>query len=140
MVLINSCEKDDLTETQKNRFKIVGDWVWVKSYGGFTGHDLYTPGNTGITKEIAFFINGDVIIKENDIMVDKTDYFLSNEKSYLFNEKAEFLTINYKYRISDPDSIITLPMRYIIEDLSNSMFLAEDVYDGYGHEYMRKNN
>ena len=78
-----------------------------------------------------------VIISENADIVQRTDYFLSREKSLLFNDTFDFVTINYTYRISDTETL-SLPMRYMIETLTDTLVLAEDVYDGYGHQFVRK--
>lgn len=135
-LITTSCEKDN--ELTKNE-NIVGEWLWIKSQGGFTGNDIQTPKENGIEKIIKFYENDTIEIFENNILVHKTDYFLSREKSMLLHDTFDFVTINYKYRISNPDSIITLPMRYIIWTLSDSLSLGEDVYDGYGHLYLRNN-
>ena len=133
-----SCEKDNGI-IEDNNSSIVGEWIWLKSYGGFTGGDIQTPEQNGIEKIVKFYNNDTVEIFENEVLIHKTDYFLSREESILLNDTFDFLTINYKYWIINPDSIITLPMRYIIRDLSDTLMLDEDVYDGYGHLYKRMN-
>jgi len=128
-----ACEKDKVQPA----YEIYGEWNWLKSYGGFTGHNLLTPENTGVSKIFSFMQNDTVIISENADIVQRTDYFLSREKSLLFNDTFDFVTINYTYRISDTETL-SLPMRYMIETLTDTLVLAEDVYDGYGHQFVRK--
>lgn len=55
------------------------------------------------------------------------------------HDTFDFVTINFKYRISNLDSIITLSTHYMIRCLSAKLILDEDVYDGYGHLYKRMN-
>jgi|WetSurMetagenome_2_1015567.scaffolds.fasta_scaffold82324_2 hypothetical protein len=131
-LLFTSCEKDDTD----NQDKITGEWVWIKSYGGMTGGEVLTPANTGIEKTITFFRNDTVVITENGTTADKTDYFLSREKSNLFHDIHNFVTINYKYQLQD--TVITLSMRYIIQKLTDTLVLEDDVVDGYGHTYVKK--
>jgi len=128
-----SCSNDD--DNQANG--IVGEWIWIKSYGGFTGRDVQTPEQSEIRKIMKFHDNDTVEIYENEILVHKTDYFRSREESILLHDTFDFLTINYKYRITNTDSIIIFPMRYMIQELADTLMIDEDVYDGYGHLYNR---
>jgi hypothetical protein len=127
-----ACEKDKIQPT----YEIYGEWNWMKSYGGFTGHDLQTPENTGVSKIFSFLRNDTVIITENADTTLRTSYFLSREKSLLLQDSFDFVTINYAYRSSDTE-VFFLPMRYMIEMLTDTLVLAEDVYDGYGHQFVR---
>jgi hypothetical protein len=128
-----ACEK----EKDQPVYEIFGSWNWLKSYGGMTGRDLKTPGNTGTSKNFSFLRNDTVIITENAVTLQKTNFFLSREKSILLKDSFDFVTINYTYRISDTETL-SLPMRYMIETLTDTLVLAEDVYDGYGHQFVRK--
>lgn len=123
-----SCKKEDKG--------IIGEWNWLKSYGGYKGEDIRTPEQSGIQIIVIFHENDTVEIFENGILLHKTDYFLSREESMLLHKTFDFMTINYKYRI-DQDSIITLPMRYMIRRLSDTLQIEEDEYSGYGHLYER---
>ena len=128
-----SCSNDD--DNQANG--IVGEWIWIKSYGGFTGRDVQTPEQSEIRKIMKFHDNDTVEIYENEILVHKTDYLRSREESILLHDTFDFLTINYKYRITNTDSIIIFPKRYMIQELADTLMIDEDVYDGYGHLYNR---
>jgi len=132
IVAAMACEK----EKDPPDYVIYGTWNWLKSYGGITGRDLKTPENTGTSKVLTFLPADTVIVTENTVTVHRTDYFLSREISLLLNDTFDFITINYKYRISDQETL-SLPMRYMIETLTDTLVLAEDVYDGYGHQYVR---
>jgi hypothetical protein len=128
-----ACEKDKVEPT----YEIFGEWNWLKSYGGFTGHELQTPENTGISKTFAFLHNDSVIITKNTDTIQRTGYFLSREKSLLLHDTFDFVTINYENWISNTETL-SLPMRYMIETLTDTLVLAEDVYDGYRHQFERK--
>jgi len=130
-LFLTSCEKEE-----NSNYTIKGEWIWLKSYGGFSGNALYTPENTGITKKLIFLNDSVSIIANTD--TSKFEYFLSREESILLQKEFDFLTINYKYKMSNPDSIFILPIRYMIITLNDSLFLDEDVYDGFGHEYSKK--
>jgi hypothetical protein len=134
-MLVFSCEKD---QDDKKAYDIHGEWIWLESDGGMTGSEVLNPKNTGVERTVTFYANDTVKIMENGEIAHKTDYFLSRERSHLFHDTCNFVTINYKYPISNPDTVITLSMRYMIEKLSDTLILDEDVYDGYTHFYVRK--
>jgi len=134
--LISSCTKDKLDSFQSEN-GIVGKWIWVKSEGGICYH-TETPEESGIER-IFLFKESDTVEKyENNKLIHKTDYFFSKERSILYHDTLEFLTINYKYQISNPDSIVTIPTRYIIRKITDTLLLEEDIFDGYKHTYKRE--
>jgi hypothetical protein len=133
-LLMISCNDDNEPEI----FDIYGNWAWVKSFGGYTGSDLRTPENTGTSRTMSFLKNDTVIITLNGDTVQVTDYFLSREESMLLNDTFDFLTINYRFITAEAETII-MPMRYMIQQLTDTLALDEDVYDGYGHLFIRKN-
>lgn len=133
-----ACDKNDELKTENRDKGIIGEWSWVNSRGGFTGTEYLSPGESGIEKIMRFRINDTVDIFENDVLVQHTDYYLSREESIILHDTFDFVTINYKYRLSNPDSLVTIPMRYMILELSDVLFIDEDVYDGYEHLYKRE--
>jgi hypothetical protein len=137
-ITICSCKKDD-SVNNPTQAGITGTWAWSSSLGGMTGNDNPTPEKTGRKRSMIFLENKQFFLVENGDTIQKTDYFLSNEASILFHKNYDFVTVNYKFRISNPDSVITLPMRYIINSMSDTLSLTEDVFDGYSHWYLRKN-
>lgn len=139
-LLIISC--NDENESVPNpepvkTYSIMGEWFWLESYGGFAGDQLETPENTGINRRLIFTKNDTVIIVENSDTINVLKYYLSREQSYIHFKEYDCLTINYKYRLSGTDSTITIPMRYLIVKLTDTLSLTEDVYDGFGHQYIR---
>jgi hypothetical protein len=129
-----SCKKDD--NNSQHPDTVVGEWTWLKSYGGFTGGDIKTPENTNIIRKVVLKSNGSFLMTDNGETVQRTTYFTSTEKSILYNDTFDFLTVNFKYKSSGTDSI-TLPIRFIIRSMKDSLNIEEDVFDGYKHEYLR---
>jgi hypothetical protein len=129
-----SCKKDNENDIQKLN-TVVGDWTWLKSYGGLTGNVMQTPASTNSTKRIIFKDNGEFVMIENGHTTQNTTYFTSREKSTLFLDTFNFVTVNYKFIINGKYTII--PMRYIIQSMSDTLEIDEDVYDGFVHTYLR---
>ncbi len=128
LLLFFSCHRSD---TQPD---LIGSWYWIRSNGGFS-YQVLTPQSTGIERIFKFYKNDTVKIYENGELVQNTDYFLSREESILYHDTFDFVTINYRYYVGD--SLIILPMRYIIRELSDSLIIEEDVFDGFKHTYVR---
>ena len=128
LLLIFSCHR---TGPQPG---LIGSWYWIRSQGGFS-YQVLTPQSTGIERIFRFYKNDTVEIYENEELVQNTDYFLSREKSILYHDTFDFMTINYRYYAGD--SLIILPMRYIIRELSDSLVIEEDVFDGFKHTFYR---
>jgi len=131
-IVIVSCSNDNENAIQQ---AILGKWNWIESYGGFTGNMHYTPEKTGEERQLIFKDNGAVYLISNTDTVFNTNYLITKEKSILFGDEFDFLTINYRYDLKD--TIIYLPMRYIIRTISDELVIDEDVYDGLGHRYKR---
>jgi len=136
ILMIMSCSKDN--EELSVERKIIGKWNWLESNGGMTGNSHYTPENTGDERKMIFLKDKTVYIILNGDTIHTTNYFTSRENSILLGDEFDFLTINYKYEL--PDTIIYIPIRYMIREITDELKLDEDVYDGYGHRYERLKN
>jgi len=106
---------------------LVGEWMWIKSFGGIGGV-IQTPQNTKMVKEIIFKDNGDFMMIENCNSVLKSTYFTEHKKSLLLNDTCDFITVKD----------LPWPLRYLVK--KDSLFISEDVYDGFNHLYLRINN
>ena len=131
IIWLLSCNKPDQATG------LSGSWYWVKSTGGIANQTL-TPENTGIERIMTFYTDDTVEVFENDSLVQKVDYYIRPEKSLLYQDTFQILTVNYRFRLSGSDSVIILPMRFIIREISMQLVLEEDVFDGYTHTYIRK--
>ncbi len=128
-IFITSCKDDEENETPKLK-TIVGEWIWVKSYGGISGGDLQTPENTNSIREAIFKSDGTVIMTVNGDTTLKSTYSIIRDKSIFESDSSNVLVI---------DKLLTdISMRYAIMNVTDSLILAEDVCDGYGHLYVRK--
>lgn len=136
---LTSCELlPDFDSNSSLNDKLNGRWEWVKSYGGFTGNALYTPESVGEQRYVEFQKKGVVHFWSNEKQVGSYNFIADkNKTSLLSHKKANMLTIEYQFRESGTDSVITLPMWYIIDKLTDELILSEDVYDGFGHEYVK---
>ncbi|WP_417431357.1 hypothetical protein [Halpernia sp.] len=130
LFLIISCRKDEELTIKE---KLNGKWNWENSTGGMNGKEIHTPQSEGYTMQYNFKSNDSISITKNETLkFNNTKYHLTREKSILFQKDFDFLTIDYKFKEFGTDSIITLPMRYMINKIDgNSLELTEDVYDGY---------
>jgi hypothetical protein len=134
-LLLASCTKEKVEETIQ--MKIVGKWDWLETYGGFTGNALYTPENTGDERKFVFKKDSSFYEILNSDTVQKTNYFISREESMILDGEFDFLTINFKYYLPDEGTTLTLPMRYMITKIADSLKIREDVYDGFRHKYVK---
>lgn len=133
LLFVTACSKEN--EEFDIQKKITGKWDWIESYGGFTGTAHYTTENTGDERSLVFLDNNTTYVILNNDTINETDYFISKEESRLLGEEFDFLTINYKYPLAD--TVIFLPVRYILRNLSDVLVMDEDVVDGFGHKYKR---
>jgi hypothetical protein len=131
-----SCKKDSEIIIPKPN-TLIGEWSWIVSYGGFTGSEVQTPASTNKSRKISFKLNGSFIMIENSDTVQNTTYFTRSEESILNHNIYNFVTVNYKYQITGTDSVIILPMRYMVLGMQDSLLINEDVFDGYHHNYLR---
>lgn len=138
LLYLSACQKEAAPKGIKEN--LIGEWNWLENIGGMTGQEQHSPEKDGYTLSYHFYENDSIyIVKDGNEIQQKTVFHITKEKSILFHEEHDFLTIDFKFKEQGPDSIIVLPMRYIIDDLNESeLRLTEDVYDGYGWQFMRK--
>ena len=129
-----ACEKEEEEESDS----IIGEWLWLKSTGGYSGHEVLTPSSTGETKLMRFYMDNTVNIYVNDSLVGTSKYFLTKEESILMHEEFDFVTISTEVYVTEQDTMIELSLRYIKRVYNDTLSLSADVYDGWGHLYKRK--
>ena len=125
-----SCKK---TESEK----LIGTWRWVRSEGGICYHVL-TPQSTGQEKLIKILPNDTIEEYVNGKLSGKAEYSVKTESGGCYSDTFKALIVRYKYRITNPDSIVVIPVHYLILTLSDSLVLQEDICDGYRHTYIRE--
>lgn len=104
--------------------KIIGTWNWVRTTGGIAGVDI-TPQSTGNTAKNVF----------NDTKVES---FVNDSLVYSLNYR-----LGYDITILSLDSMSVLYIgdnqvfAYHFDDV-NTLFLSENLVDGFNLEYKRK--
>lgn len=113
---------------------LIGKWVWVYSFGGFSGGYIYpTP---GVESTISFTTNGGYSSHRNDTLVVSAKYLLSlNDGSFPLKEDT-ILTIYERTPVHPRD---TLPHIYGLHYSSNRLYLQQPGADVYRIVYERVN-
>jgi hypothetical protein len=125
-----SCTKDnsvDATSYVKVPSNLFGTWTWLYSSGGYAGVTS-TPATTGEIREIEFdtknnfkyFVNGK-LKTESKFQIEKSISIFSKDSALILLTKS--WTVQQSIRFVHPDTLT----------------LSEEVFDGFGHSYIRKN-
>jgi hypothetical protein len=114
-----SCEKQNVYP------EIVGTWDWVFSKGGIAG--LTIKPTALDNRQMIFDAGANYTFKKNGTVLVSTKYKLENAKSIASNEPVPSITF---------PSNDAMTFSYSIK--GDSLFLFEEVYDGFGHTYVRK--
>lgn len=118
-----SCEGTKLSPENK---ELIGEWQWVSSQGGIAGTTLTAqPGNRVIAN---YKKNGVYELTENGQQKISTTYEVKEGKSILTPES--------KTMISYGDGQMVTQSFYIN---GNTLFLTDEVFDGFGHTYTKTN-
>ncbi|MEI6853076.1 MAG: hypothetical protein WCL06_09540 [Bacteroidota bacterium] len=129
----SSCRKD-ISLPDPSLSKLFGSWEWVQTSGGFAG-EIITPSSQGFTQSISFESNGIYKLYKDGIQKEKKTFTLSEGISILTNTSAWM--IRYKDTgIGDhSENAIAQSVRFSGQD---SLFLADEAFDGYNYVYIRK--
>ena len=115
-----SCEK--IFFKRENKHIIVGEWVWIKNHGGFSGNTEETPLTTGIEKQLIFETGNSLKIKENNIVTETTTFSLTKRESYMAQGISNILIINSPNYNED----------FYIQTLTDTLIIYPDgVADGF---------
>ena len=118
-------------------FSIIGKWNWIKSKGGISGKAIVTPQKTGHTKQFIFDTNDKVTIIEDSKTTSVSNYGVEKRKSLILNEIKPMLTIIRTVKNTKDNASFLDSARYILTLKQDTLELDEDVYDGFGHIYVR---
>jgi hypothetical protein len=134
----SSCTKP-LPEPRISSTEIFGDWEWTSDRGGITGRQVYTPASTGGKRVYRFQRDSSFVECVNNRCSTPTKFTLRRERSRLYGNEQLVLTLRRKYRLAPPDTgaVVSLD-RYVVQDLSDSLRLVQEVHDGYVERYVRK--
>lgn len=114
-----ACEKSEVVKSDE----LTGTWKWVRKTGGIAGVNE-TPKDREVT---LLTLNADKTYSttRNDSLLVSGTYALSTGESLLLNKEVNFIVFGEG-----------LPMMYEVKN--NTLYLAEDVYDGFNYEYVRE--
>jgi hypothetical protein len=111
-------------EAEKTEPTVVGTWNWVVTQGGIAGLTIKPSENN--QKKMIFDSKGNFSLIENGKTTVSAKYELINGKSITSTELKPLITF------PNDDA---MKMSYLIK--GDSLFLFEEVYDGFGHTYVR---
>ena len=130
LVLITlSCDDDDPVSVKD---KLVGEWFWVQSTGGWTGGTI-TPDSVGYSIILSFEEDGTYRKFQNDTLVFICSYTI--ERKEYNTELRDFLIIE------DPDQMppYCYQVDQVIEfETANTLKLIENCFDCYVHTYLKQ--
>lgn len=118
-LIILSCSKGENLVVAND---IMGEWKWVRKTGGIAGiNETPKEGELLVIK-----LNADktYIRLENGKVTSTGKYSLGKAESMLFNEEYSTLSIDEMR-----------PLMYEVNE--NSLYLFDDMYDGFNYEYVR---
>lgn len=104
------------------RNAIAGKWLWIETTGGLAMNKT-NPSITGYIKEIDFNKNRTYRIYKNNELVEKGSYKIIRRKC---------ITGNYEYLIQFSNG-----SEEIADITKDTLYLAQNVYDGYCETYIR---
>ena len=125
-ITLVSCSNDDDNNAADapTSARIIGNWNWIASYGGF-GNWTYTPESTGDTQRLEItpttiktYINNELVSGTNYTIELRESILTSGLKEMIISEENEFRTI--------------------VEFIDNKLVLSGDCYDCFGSEYVRE--
>lgn len=102
---------------------LTGKWEWLQSNGGYAGTSVSSSENN--RKQLVFTSDGHHELIENGQSKMRVDYVIKNGKSITSNKSVPLI-----YFRSDK-----IYQSFHIK--SDTLFLTDEVYDGYSHAYLR---
>ena len=127
-LIISSCTKDKTVDTKSYvdvPTNLIGTWNWQHSSGGYAGVTI-TPETTGEVRIIKFDTDNNFKYYVNGVLKTESKFHIEKSVSIYGNEIALILITN------------TLPSRQSLQfSASDTLTLSEEVFDGFGHQYIR---
>lgn len=130
LLLVSSCSKDiDLPNADAE--KLIGNWLWINSSGGFSGA-IINPSTEGYTKKVEFRKDGLYAEFRNDKVVENTQFLILKDES--IRSAYEVYQINYVYS-NGQSNIFKQSFNFQGND---TLILMDECYDCYTHIYIRE--
>ena len=118
-LILLGCESNEVKPS------LVGSWKWVESQGGIAG--LTIKASESDQREMIFDSKGNFTMIQNGKTITQAKYELKNAKSITSTELKPMIIF------PNEDA-----MNLSYEITGNNLYLFEEVYDGFGHTYVRK--
>lgn len=119
MISFAGCQKENVNTG------LVGKWEWVSTSGGIAGIHQ-TPQTLGYTYTIAFTKEGQYeLYDKNNLLVSSSPYTIVNAVSIFDNKEHSMI---------QSDNL----MRSSFEIRKDSLFLSQEVVDGFDQIFIRK--
>ena len=117
---------------------LVGEWAWVRSQGGMTGAQTYTPASTGVAVRWVFTSDSTFQAYETrqgaTRQTESGTYSLGSVRSIYNGQSARALRFAPIPSRAVPGRAVT----YVLEELGAQLILADNNPDGFGHTYRRR--
>ncbi len=135
-IFVGACKKENSNPNPNPSTPssdLVGDWAWTQSSGGIAGV-TQTPDNQGIIRRYLFTANS-LEVNEAGTKVGTTSYSITNEKSLLTGKLENFINL----KTENCNGCKLMPKyTFTFSKGKDTLFLNEDVYDGFSHIYVKK--
>lgn len=128
-LMISSCKKE-IEVPESSLQQVFGTWQWYQSSGGHA-IQILTPESEGYSKHIEITDKGIYKEYKNHVRRKKLTYtfeLIDYQASYKLNFKDELINFSVHRTPSLLIEIVSL----------DTLFLYEDVFDGFMHCYVRK--
>jgi hypothetical protein len=131
IVLFLSCSvSSDSSSIVDESPPLFGSWNWVESSGGIAGM-VETPSTTGHTRSLQFEKNG-IYRQYTDSLLSISSTFSVKKDRTIFSQDSLPCLV-----IAEQPAHTILPQA-ILKLTTDSLLLAENVYDGFSHLCLRK--
>ncbi|MDJ0365736.1 hypothetical protein QMK33_11285 [Hymenobacter sp. H14-R3] len=145
LAMSTSCEKSTITDPTPaavSENSISGEWEWVKTVGGLTGNQNYTPSSTGVATIWVF--KPDSTFQQYDTrqgvtqLTESTTFSVRSARSIYNGQITQTLRINHHVSGGSPSTSVIQPITYLIEELGAELKIADNYADGFSQTYRRK--
>ena len=141
-VSTGACTKEATAPAEVSGTEIYGEWDWVRTSGGLTGNQTYTPASTGVATRWVFKTDG--TFQQYDTqqgstrLTQSTTFTLGTAGSIHTGQPARALTINRQVPGPTPNTTSVQPVTYIIQGLGTQLVVSDNYADGFGSTYQRR--
>lgn len=145
LAVSTSCEKSTEPEpipTEVVGNELTGEWEWVKTVGGITGSQTYTPASSGAA--ITWVFKADSTFQQYTTrqgvtqLTESTTLSVRSARSIYNGQLTRTLRINCHLSGGASSPPVVQPVTYLLEALGTELKLADNNPDGFTQTYRRK--